>query len=143
METIGRLAHRYGLARSTLLYYDALGLLRPSERTPSNYRRYDAADVARLEQVIRYRAAGVPLADVQRILDAPGGAPAAILERRLEALNAEIAALRGQQEGFRADLGLLRAEFPDVPLTSFASWVNAQDWGSLPPPPCCSTADAL
>ncbi len=98
METIGRLARRYGLSRSTLLYYDALGLLRPSERTPSNYRGYGAADVARLEQVIRYRAAGVPLADVQRILDAPGGAPAAILERRLETLNAEIAALRGQQE---------------------------------------------
>jgi DNA-binding transcriptional MerR regulator len=98
METIGRLARRFGLSRSTLLYYDSLGLVRPSERTPSNYRRYSAADVARLEQVMRYRAAGVPLADVQRILDGPGAAPAAILERRLEALNAEIAALRQQQE---------------------------------------------
>ena len=105
METIGRLARRFGLSRSTLLYYDALGLLRPSGRSAAGYRCYEARDAARLEQVCRYRAAGVPLADIRRLLEASDGGPpghgataAAVLERRLAALNAEMAQLRAQQE---------------------------------------------
>jgi len=35
-----QLAGRFGLSRSTLLYYDSIGLLSPSERTASNYRLY-------------------------------------------------------------------------------------------------------
>ncbi|HET9597099.1 MAG TPA: MerR family transcriptional regulator [Anaeromyxobacteraceae bacterium] len=105
METVGRLARRFGLSRSTLLYYDGLGLLRPSGRTAAGYRWYDARDAARLEQVCRYRAAGVPLADIRHLLESDAGgtrghgtAAAAVLERRLAALNAEMARLRAQQE---------------------------------------------
>jgi hypothetical protein len=67
---------------------------------------------------------GRPLEPVQIALQAlPRGSPAA------DNLAAMLAWLG--RAGFRADLGLLRAEFPDVPLTSFASWVNAQDWERL------------
>jgi MerR family transcriptional regulator, thiopeptide resistance regulator len=96
--TIGRLARRFGLSRSTLLYYDRIGLLRPSARTDANYRRYAPEDAARLAQVCRFREAGVPLADIRRILEARGDGLAAVLERRLAALNGEIAALRRQQD---------------------------------------------
>ena len=97
-----------------------------------------AGDSLTTRELARLLAArlGRPLEPVQIALQAlPRGSPAA------DNLAAMLAWLG--RAGFRADLGLLRAEFPDVPLTSFASWVNAQDWGSLPPPPCCSTADAL
>ena len=43
--TVGRLARRFGLARSTLLYYDRIGVLRPSARSAAGYRLYDAGDV--------------------------------------------------------------------------------------------------
>jgi DNA-binding transcriptional MerR regulator len=99
--TVGRLARRFGLSRSTLLYYDRIGLLRPSSRSAANYRRYTAEDAARLAQVCRFRSAGVPLADIARIA---GGRPgdgdevAAVLERRLEELNGELERLRAQQD---------------------------------------------
>ncbi len=40
MITIGRLARRFGLSRSTLLYYDSIGLLSPSTRSAKDYRLY-------------------------------------------------------------------------------------------------------
>lgn len=96
--TVGRLARRFGLSRSTLLYYDSIGLLRPSSRSRSNYRHYSEEDGERLAQVCRLRSAGVPLADIRRILESRGGGVAAVLERRLAELNREMSRLRGQQE---------------------------------------------
>lgn len=111
METIGRLARRYGLSRSTLLYYDRLGLLRPAARSGANYRRYGREDARRLELICLYRSAGVPLAGIRRILDGPAGAVRGVLEARLAALQAEIAALRGQQ-----DVVLRVLQRPDLAL---------------------------
>lgn len=96
-ETIGRLARRFGLSRSALLYYDRIGLLRPSRRSGAGYRRYAPADAARLETICQYRAAGVPLAEIAGLLDRPADGAAGVLGRRLRALNGEIAGLRAQQ----------------------------------------------
>jgi DNA-binding transcriptional MerR regulator len=104
-RTVGRLAREFGLSRSTLLYYDRIGLLEPSGRTASGYRRYAPADVERLRAICRYREAGIRLRDIARLLDGGGGATAVILERRLESLNEEIGRLREQQ---RVVVGLLR-----------------------------------
>ncbi len=108
--TVGRAGRRFGLSRSTLLYYDRIGLLTPCRRGDGDYRRYGPADIARLEQICRYRTAGVRLADIRSILDAPDDRLAAVLEQRLEELNHEIAALREQQ---RVIVGLLRTEHRD------------------------------
>lgn len=95
---VGRLARSLGLSRSTLLYYDSIGLLRLSSRDASSgYRLYSAKDRRRLERIRALRSAGLSLGDIGRILDGPRGATSAILERRLEALNHEIAGLREQQ----------------------------------------------
>lgn len=96
--TVGRLARRFGLSRSTLLYYDRIGLLRPSGRSGANYRRYAPEQAERLAQICRYRTAGLPLGDIARILSSGGGEVAAVLERRLVELNREIARLRAQQD---------------------------------------------
>lgn len=98
MLTISRLARRFGLSRSTLLYYDRVGLLRPSSRSDSNYRLYSAADVARMEQIDVYRKAGLPLADIARALAADQGTLASVLEARLRGLGTQIQALRRQQQ---------------------------------------------
>lgn len=50
--TVGRLVRRFGLSRSALLYYDTIGLLRPSRRARGDYRRYGPADARRLEQIL-------------------------------------------------------------------------------------------
>lgn len=98
MLTISRLARRFGLSRSTLLYYDRVGLLRPSNRSASNYRLYSAADVDRMEQIDVYRKAGLPLADISRALAADRGSLASVLESRLRSLGTQIQALRRQQQ---------------------------------------------
>lgn len=106
MLTVGQLARRFGLSRSTLLYYDSIGLLSPSERSPANYRLYSRADVERMERIDLYRKAGLPLADIARILRAGGGERRRALEARLGALHREIGALRRQQ---RVVLALLKS----------------------------------
>lgn len=105
--TVGRLARRFRLARSTLLYYARIGLLTPSGRTGANYRVYGPADERRLAEICRYRALGLRLSEIRAIVDSRGaeGTPAALLARRLAALNEEIGRSRDQQ---RVILGLLR-----------------------------------
>ena len=67
------MAKRFGLSRSTLLYYDSIGLLSPSERSDSNYRLYSGADVERMELIDVYRRAGLPLVDISRVLSSDPG----------------------------------------------------------------------
>jgi DNA-binding transcriptional MerR regulator len=123
MLTISQLGRRFGLSRSTLLYYDSLGLLRPTARTAKNYRLYSEEDAARLELICTYRRAGLPLADVTRVLAAPEGALREALHRRLEDLNGEIQGLRRQQ---KVIVELLRHDL-DLPATRFLDkegWVE-------------------
>jgi len=104
--TVSRVARRFGLSRSTLLYYDSIGLLQPSSRSPSGYRLYGQQACRRLERICRYRTAGLGLEEIRQILDGRGGKTGAILEKRLETLNDEIGRLRDQQ---RVVLQLLRS----------------------------------
>lgn len=101
MITISQAARRFHLSRSTLLYYDRLGLVRPTYRTAAGYRLYQEEDLGRLEWICRYRAAGMPLEAIRALLDpeeAGCSRVEAALHRRLDELNREIAALRRQQQ---------------------------------------------
>jgi MerR family transcriptional regulator, repressor of the yfmOP operon len=48
---IGEAAARVGVSSRTLRYYEELGLLTPSERTPGGARRYTEDDIARLAHI--------------------------------------------------------------------------------------------
>ena len=98
MLTIGQLGKRYALSRSTLIYYDRKGLLTPSGRSPSNYRVYSDADIERLERILLFRNAGMPLSTIAGLLDKGSGHTASALEKRLTSINREIHALRTQQK---------------------------------------------
>lgn len=98
MATISALARESGLSRSTLLYYDRLGLLKPNRRSRSGYRMYSSLEMERLEQICLYRQMGIPLKEIGQLLDSSGGSDAAeILQRRLRVLDREIATYRKQQ----------------------------------------------
>jgi DNA-binding transcriptional MerR regulator len=105
MMTVSTLARQCGLSRSTLLYYESIGLLRRPPRTGGNYRAYAEPDLVRLRQIGVYRKVGLGLAAIRTVLDQRGGGASAILERRLVDIDAEIEALRGHQ---RAILRLLQ-----------------------------------
>jgi MerR family transcriptional regulator, thiopeptide resistance regulator len=97
MLTVGALARRFGLARSTLLYYDAVGLLHPAARSAAGYRRYGEAEVRRLELICTYRRAGLSLEAIARALEAPERGIKVVLEERFGELDAEVSRLREQQ----------------------------------------------
>lgn len=102
--SISSLARSFGLSRSTLLYYDRIGLLKADSRSEARYRRYTRAEADRLERIGRYRQAGLSLATIRRVLDAPEPGLPDALAARLMALNEEIQRLREQQ---RFVVGLL------------------------------------
>jgi DNA-binding transcriptional MerR regulator len=60
-----------GLSVRALHHYDAIGLLRPSRRSPAGYRLYDDRDLLRLQQVLIGRELGLSLEEIRRSLDDP------------------------------------------------------------------------
>ncbi|SRR5579864_7941476 len=105
MWTVSHLARHCGLSRSTLLYYESIGLLKPASRSSGNYRRYGDGDLQRLEQICLYRNMGLKLADIRSILGRTGSDAEEVLQRRLLELNSEIEMLRQHQ---RAILRLIQ-----------------------------------
>lgn len=105
MYTVGQLGKLFGLSRSTLLYYDEIGLLSPSARSSSNYRLYSDADVQRMERIMTYRDAGLSLEVIGELLQAGSASAPVILERHLHEVNMEVARLRQQQHVIAKLLG--------------------------------------
>lgn len=105
MLNVSALAKRCGLSRSTLLYYESIGLLEPARAASNGYRRYSERDLRRIEQICAYRNAGLKLQDVSAIIKRPDTDAASVLKRRLIELDAEIETKRRHQ---RAIVSLLK-----------------------------------
>jgi MerR family transcriptional regulator, thiopeptide resistance regulator len=95
--TISQLARKHGLSRSTLLYYDRNGVLKPDGRLGNDYRQYSPEADKRLRQIRLYRQTGLPLAEIRRLLARPKKDLAAALERQLYEVLAQMEALRSRQ----------------------------------------------
>jgi DNA-binding transcriptional MerR regulator len=67
--TIAQVVERTGLSHDTLRYYEKAGLIERVGRTTGNQRRYEAADLAWLEFLIRLRETGMSIADMQRFAE--------------------------------------------------------------------------
>jgi MerR family transcriptional regulator, thiopeptide resistance regulator len=98
MLSVSQIARRFGLSRTTILYYESCGLLKPALRTRADYRLYGDKEVQRLQQVCMYRSAGLSVANIRTMLSNPDTDVAALLRRRLQELNEEIGQLRDHQQ---------------------------------------------
>jgi DNA-binding transcriptional MerR regulator len=107
MFRISELARQFGLSRSTLLYYDRIGLLTPSGRSDAGYRLYSRADRERLEAVCSFRQAGLGIGDIRSIMAAVGDDTISVIQQRLFAVGKEIEALQAKQ---RLLAGMLRLQ---------------------------------
>ena len=108
MKTVGEVA---GLARvsvRTLHHYDELGLLSPSERSEAGYRLYSYDDLARLRDILIWRALGFSLAEIASVLDDPGHDRLAALERQRELIGREIERLGALAAAFDAAIAARR-----------------------------------
>lgn len=95
--TIGRLVRIAKVSRTSLLYYERLGLLRPVARSAAGYRLYGPAEVERIRTLRVYREAGMAIPDIRRVLSTDHARSAAVLEARLIELHQHVAQLRAQQ----------------------------------------------
>lgn len=93
--TIGQLARQCGVSRTTILYYEQAGLIAPASRSDAGYRRYGQAELERLRQVCDYRATGLSLEAIGRLLS--NGDKNALIAQRLDQINRDMALLREQQ----------------------------------------------
>jgi MerR family transcriptional regulator, thiopeptide resistance regulator len=97
-HTISKLGRMFGLSRSTLLYYDRIGLLTPSVRTESGYRLYTEDDVERLQRICSLRRTSLSLNDIGSILASETHARGGVVEKRLQEIGSEISDLKAKQE---------------------------------------------
>jgi Cu(I)-responsive transcriptional regulator len=65
---IGNLAKRAGVGIDTVRYYERAGLLAPSVRLASGYRRYGELELARLRFIRRAQSLGFTLKEVRELL---------------------------------------------------------------------------
>jgi DNA-binding transcriptional MerR regulator len=100
--TIAEAAEASGLSAYTLRYYEQIGLIAPIDRR-SGARRYNDADMRWLDFLVRLRATGMSMRDMQRYAqllrignasDASMAERQALLEAHAERLEAEIRAQR-------------------------------------------------
>ncbi|MFD0267722.1 MerR family transcriptional regulator [Streptomyces sp. NPDC127106] len=92
--SVGQVAGFAGVTVRTLHHYDEIGLLSPSSRSHAGHRRYDDADLDRLQQILFYRELGFPLDEVAALLDDPDADPREQLRRQHALLSDRIARLQ-------------------------------------------------
>ena len=102
---ISELARRCGLARSTLLYYEKLGVIE-GVRAANGYRHYDEADLQRLQMVQALQAGGLSLKQCLACL--AGEIDQAALRARVEELDIELARMQRARD-LLADLAGMSA----------------------------------
>ncbi len=118
--TAHELARLSGVSVRTLHYYEEQGLLHPARR-PNGYRDYGPADVRRLQQVLLFRQADMPLADIRRILHEPPSAQTDALRAQLGRLRAE----RRRLDGLIATVESMIAETEAIAGTEKAAGTGA------------------
>jgi DNA-binding transcriptional MerR regulator len=97
---IGQLARLSGVPVKTIRFYSDEGLLPPSGRTEAGHRRYDEADLARLQLIRSLRELGVDLPTIGTALSDHGelgsllGAHIRTLETRVRGLQRQLVVLR-------------------------------------------------
>jgi DNA-binding transcriptional MerR regulator len=68
MFTVKKLSALAGVTPRTLHYYDAIGLLKPTDVGANGYRYYGEESLLKLQQILFYRELGLALDDIKKIM---------------------------------------------------------------------------
>ena len=120
---IGEAARASGVSAKMIRYYESVGLIRPSERTESNYRDFNERDLNDLRFIRRARGLGFSVEEITRLLslwrdgERPSREVKAMAEAHVAALDARIAEMQAMADTLR-DLARCCAgdERPDCPI---------------------------
>lgn len=117
MLTISKLGKRFGLSRTTILYYEREGLLEPASRAANGYRWYGEKEIERLKQIAGFRSYGVPVRDIRELLTRDSDqVHEQILRKRFTQMETEIQDLRRQQQALLAIFEQVQ-ELPQPPMS--------------------------
>lgn len=104
---IGQASKASGVSTKMIRYYDEIGLVRPSSRSDSNYREYDAREVNELRFIKRARSLGFSMAEIEQLLSLwrdrgrPSREVKAIADKHVADLDARIAEMQAMADTLR------------------------------------------
>ncbi len=122
---IGRVAKASGVSVQAVRYYERLGLLPTTHRTPAGYRIYGPGSVDRLRFIRQAQALGFSLDEIREILRlryegrSPCECVRKLLQKRLEAIENQITQLVRFRHDLRRTLERSK-RLPQLPHTASA-----------------------
>lgn len=88
---IGEVAKEHSISRPTLIYYDSIGLLKPSIIEDNGYRYYTFEDIEKLELILSLKESGLKLKAIQAFMAEPSHEnSASLLKAQIEAVSKKI-----------------------------------------------------
>lgn len=90
--SIGKMAELHGISRQTLIYYDKIGLFRPTRVDGSGARYYDSSQMPFLREICFLKEQNVPLKEIHKNMESRNRDSAMLL------LKSQIDEIQAQQE---------------------------------------------
>ncbi|TAJ68791.1 MAG: Cu(I)-responsive transcriptional regulator [Phenylobacterium sp.] len=120
---IGQAARASGVSAKMIRYYEQIGLVRPAERTDSNYRSFDEKNVNELRFIKRARNLGFSVEEITNLLSLwrdrarPSREVKAIAEDHVAELEGRIAEMQAMADTLRHLSGCCAGDDrPDCPI---------------------------
>ncbi|MDO6683906.1 MULTISPECIES: MerR family transcriptional regulator [unclassified Agarivorans] len=134
MLNITALAKKYGLSRTTLLYYERQHLLEAAYRSTNGYRWYGNKEQQRLEKIIALRSFGMSIKQIGQQLKQSGKLVEhqildGVLSQHFQSLEQQVQTLRSQQKAIL--LLLDKANSLENNTVSKADWVAVMQAAGL------------
>lgn len=107
---INELAKLSGVSTRALRYYDEIGLLSPSTKNESGYRKYTQREIDLLQQILFYKELGMPLSQIQEIIYSPNYKLLDSLYHHRETLIAKQLYLEGMLETVNKTIASIKEE---------------------------------
>ena len=104
---IGQASRTSGVSAKMIRYYEQIGLVRPADRTDSNYRSFDERNVNELRFIKRARSLGFSVEEIAALLslwrdrDRPSREVKAIADQHVAELEARIAEMQAMADTLR------------------------------------------
>lgn len=122
---IGKASSATGVSAKMIRYYESVGLIRPSERTESNYRDFSERDLNDLRFIRRARSLGFSVAEIGRLLslwrdrNRPSREVKALAEKHVADLDARIKEMQAMADTLRSLSQCCAGDDrPDCPILS-------------------------
>ena len=101
---IGQASRATGVSTKMIRYYESVGLIRPADRTDSNYRDFGDRDINELRFIRRARNLGFSVGEIGQLLalwqdrGRPSREVKAVAERHVADLDAKIAEMKSMAD---------------------------------------------